>query len=54
MATATRIATISRKTGETEVSVTLGLDGSGKAEIATGIGFLDHMLALVARHGYLT
>jgi imidazoleglycerol-phosphate dehydratase len=51
MATATRIATISRKTGETEVSVTLGLDGSGKAEIATGIGFLDHMLALVARHG---
>jgi imidazoleglycerol-phosphate dehydratase len=51
MATTTRIATISRKTGETEVSVTLGLDGSGKAEIATGIGFLDHMLALVARHG---
>ncbi len=38
-------------TGETDVRVRIDLDGSGDAEIATGIGFLDHMLALLARHG---
>jgi imidazoleglycerol-phosphate dehydratase len=46
-----RIATISRRTGETDVTFTLDIDGAGKAEVATGIGFLDHMLALFAKHG---
>ncbi len=46
-----RSASISRKTAETDVSVSVGLDGSGRAAIATGIGFLDHMLELFARHG---
>lgn len=40
-----------RKTGETEVRVRLNLDGTGKNEIRTGVGFLDHMLELFARHG---
>ena len=46
-----RSASISRKTAETDVSVSVGLDGSGRAAIATGVGFLDHMLELFARHG---
>ncbi|MGU3538237.1 imidazoleglycerol-phosphate dehydratase HisB [Methylobacterium sp. A54F] len=46
-----RNASISRKTAETDVSVAVDLDGTGKAEIATGVGFLDHMLELFARHG---
>ena len=46
-----RSATISRRTGETEITLTLELDGTGQAEVATGIGFLDHMLALFAKHG---
>jgi imidazoleglycerol-phosphate dehydratase len=46
-----RIATIDRTTSETEISVTLNLDGTGIADIATGIGFLDHMLTSLARHG---
>ena len=41
---------ITRSTKETEVTVAVNLDGSGRAEIATGIGFLDHMLDLLARH----
>jgi imidazoleglycerol-phosphate dehydratase len=45
-----RAASVTRKTSETSVSVSLGLDGSGKADIATGVGFLDHMLELFARH----
>ena len=49
----TRAATISRRTGETAVELTLGLDGSGSGTRATGVGFLDHMLDLVARHGRL-
>ncbi len=48
----TRTAEIKRKTGETEISLELGLDG-GPSEISTGIGFLDHMLDLLARHGRL-
>ena len=46
-----RTASISRKTAETDISLFLNLDGTGKAEIATGCGFLDHMLTLFARHG---
>jgi imidazoleglycerol-phosphate dehydratase len=46
-----RTAKLSRKTSETDISLTLELDGSGKADIATGIGFLDHMLTALARHG---
>jgi imidazoleglycerol-phosphate dehydratase len=48
-----RTANISRNTLETRISVSLNLDGTGKAEIASGIGFLDHMLDQVARHGML-
>jgi imidazoleglycerol-phosphate dehydratase len=48
-----RTAQISRQTGETDVSLTLGLDGSGTGTRRTGVGFLDHMLDLVARHGRL-
>jgi imidazoleglycerol-phosphate dehydratase len=46
-----RAASISRRTAETDVSVSIALDGTGKASIATGVGFLDHMLELFARHG---
>src|ERR1700689_1776886 len=46
-----RIATIDRKTSETDISLTVNLDGTGVADIATGIGFLDHMLTALARHG---
>jgi imidazoleglycerol-phosphate dehydratase len=49
----TRAAQIDRKTGETEVTVTLGLDGTGAGERDTGVGFFDHMLDLLARHGRL-
>ncbi|HEY4045107.1 MAG TPA: imidazoleglycerol-phosphate dehydratase HisB [Rhodopila sp.] len=45
-----RIATIDRKTQETDIALTVNLDGTGVAEIATGIGFLDHMLTALARH----
>ena len=46
-----RNATIERKTAETEILLTLALDGAGKGEIQTGCGFLDHMLTLFAKHG---
>ncbi len=46
-----RTATITRTTTETDITLTLNLDGSGKADIATGIGFLDHMLTALAKHG---
>lgn len=45
-----RTATITRTTNETEIDCTLSLDGTGKATIATGLGFLDHMLTALARH----
>jgi imidazoleglycerol-phosphate dehydratase len=48
-----RTAQIDRKTGETSVSLTLGLDGTGAGSRTTGVGFLDHMLDLLARHGRL-
>ena len=47
----TRTAEITRATGETDVKLTLGLDGAGAGSRSTGVGFLDHMLDLVARHG---
>ena len=46
-----RTANISRKTGETDITLSLNLDGTGRGDIATGCGFLDHMLTLFARHG---
>jgi len=46
-----RIAEINRATAETDVALTLNLDGSGQANINTGVGFLDHMLTLLAVHG---
>ena len=46
-----RTATIKRDTRETQIELTLNLDGTGKASIASGCGFLDHMLDLFARHG---
>jgi len=45
-----RTANVQRKTAETQIELELSLDGTGKARIATGVGFLDHMLALLARH----
>ena len=51
MAQKKRSATFKRKTTETDISGTLVIDGAGKAEINTGIGFLDHMLTLFAFHG---
>lgn len=47
-----RKATIERITKETEIKLSMNLDGSGKTEIDTGIGFLDHMLNSFARHGF--
>lgn len=46
-----RAAEINRKTNETDIKLKLNLDGTGKSEINTGCGFLDHMLTLFARHG---
>ena len=46
-----RKSDISRKTAETDIRLTLTLDGTGKSDIQTGVGFLDHMLTLFARHG---
>ena len=48
---ATRTATIDRETKETKIHLSIDLDGTGKADVATGVGFLDHMLELFARHG---
>lgn len=46
-----RTSTITRKTGETDITLTLNLDGRGASKINTGCGFLDHMLTLFAKHG---
>ncbi len=46
-----RIATIQRNTSETQIEVTINLDGSGQADFTTGVPFLDHMLDQIARHG---
>ena len=48
-----RTAQVTRKTNETEISVSLTIDGTGKADIQTGIGFLDHMLEQLARHSLM-
>lgn len=48
-----RTATMKRQTAETNISTTLNIDGTGKSEIATGIGFFDHMLLLLAKHGFM-
>ena len=49
-----RKATVSRQTKETKVEISLDLDGTGESRIQTGIGFFDHMLTLMARHGLFT
>lgn len=46
-----RTSTINRKTAETDITLTLNIDGSGNSEINSGCGFLDHMLTLFAKHG---
>ena len=48
-----RVAKVERKTGETNIELQLNLDGSGKSVIDTGIGFLNHMLTLMTKHGFL-
>jgi len=48
-----RTAEVSRKTAETNIRVALNLDGTGQSQLATGIGFLDHMLDQIARHGLI-
>jgi imidazoleglycerol-phosphate dehydratase len=48
-----RNGAVTRKTAETEIRVTVNLDGTGKAKLATGVPFLDHMLDQVARHGLI-
>ena len=48
-----RRAEIERKTAETQISIKLNLDGEGICDIATGIGFLDHMLTLLAKHSFM-
>jgi imidazoleglycerol-phosphate dehydratase len=48
---APRSSRIDRQTGETKISLSLNLDGAGLADIQTGVGFLDHMLTLFAKHG---
>lgn len=49
----TRRATIKRKTAETDIELSLDLDGTGKTEIETGVGFFDHMLTLLGRHSLI-
>ena len=51
---APREVTLKRRTGETDIDVRVALDGDGSCEAATGLGFLDHMVAQIARHGRMT
>jgi imidazoleglycerol-phosphate dehydratase len=51
MTSQARTASVARRTGETDITLSVNIDGSGKADIATGVGFLDHMLTLWAKHG---
>lgn len=51
--TMSRTANIDRQTAETQIKLTLNLDGTGQSKIQTGVGFFDHMLTLLARHGLL-
>jgi imidazoleglycerol-phosphate dehydratase len=53
MTTSLRNASLERTTGETNISLTIALDGEGRSEIRTGIPFFDHMLTLFSRHGLL-
>ena len=47
-----RFATIARKTAETDIQLALGVDGSGRSSVDTGVPFFDHMLTLFAKHGH--
>jgi imidazoleglycerol-phosphate dehydratase len=48
-----RTATIGRQTAETKITLSIDLDGAGRAQVATGVGFFDHMLALLAKHSLI-
>ena len=48
-----RTATIGRQTAETKITLSIGLDGTGRAQVATGVGFFDHMLVLLGKHSLI-
>jgi len=52
VASGRRSATVTRKTRETEITVTLRLDGTGETKIATGVGFFDHLMSSLAYHAF--